>query len=1077
MAEAPTPSPPQSPLHRFAAALAAFGRAVAGPDPDTMHQRVRWAMLAVLLLVGAVVLAGQQRTEQLALQQRSHIDILSLAGRQGQSTQQIARLAALLNTLPTDRRAADQALQQAVAESRAGALQLDTLIDAELARSASATALLQPAQQQWHAARERLWYRAEVVLRHLGEPEGPRLAGPISALQAEVEGALAATQALAERSDQAARAHSDEAIQAVRSGAAFITALLVFLALGVAEPAVRAVRRQARRLAAQAEELARLALVAEHTHLAVTIIDAKGRVRWANQAFERITGFSSAAMTGLHPVRLLQPGRAAVNPLQQVREALASGRGARAELPCRSRDGRDYWLDLDMRPLTDAAGATTGFVLVANDITERVSQRLKTAAMLATLPTGVVVRDAQGAIIECNPAAWQMLGLSQPQLADPALRPPHWKLLREDLSECALDDSPGPRALRSGQGLRGETLGVAMADGSLRWLLVNAEPITDGFGQVAGVVTCLTDVTEPRQQRVLLETTVAAAGVGTWQWDMSSNVLSCNERFLTMLGYRSGELPAENIKLGSLVHPDDVAPRRDALRAHLSNPSQPFHCEQRLRRPDGEWATVLSCGAVVERSNTGRALRMAGIHFDMTEQKQMQAMLRHAARTDGLTQLPNRAAVFDRVQQVLQRESEQPGSGYAVLFMDFDRFKQVNDTLGHAVGDELLRQIAQRLRLTLRAGDVIGRSAQHEHTAGRIGGDEFVVVLEAVHGREEACIVARRLLDALAAPYRIGPHIVHSTASIGIVTSEVAANDANTVMRDADTAMYEAKRGGRGRYVVFDPSMHERVAHGLALENDLRHALERDELCVVYQPVIELDGAPGCTVEALARWRHPVRGLVPPADFIPVAEESGLIVELGHRVLAQACRQFAAWQQLLGPLAPSTLAVNLSTMQLRHPGLIHEVGECLRDSGLAPHQLQLEVTESLAAQDDLARERLRELKALGVSIALDDFGTGYSSLACLHQLPVDTVKIDRSFVSQVETSGYHRALIEATIRVAQALGMCTVAEGIERVGQAQLLRQLQCDRGQGYLYSHPLEAAALPAWLATHAARPERSAA
>jgi diguanylate cyclase (GGDEF)-like protein/PAS domain S-box-containing protein len=773
--------------------------------------------------------------------------------------------------------------------------------------------------------------------------------------------------------------------------------------------------------------------------------------------------------SGHQPLRVLQAHSPQPDTVGPVRQAMAAGEGLRTELPCRTPDGRAYWLDLNIQPLHDEAGQLTGFIGVANDITERVTQSMKTAALFAALPTGVLVHDQHHRVLECNPAAEQVLGLSREQLIDAELRPAHWKLVDESLCEIPRTERPGARALREGVSLRSETIGVATEDGSLRWLLVNAEPITDACGQVTGVVACMTDVTEQRNQRMLLQSTVDAAGVGTWQWDMHSNLLQCNDRFMTMLGYPSGSAPVGGMPLGTLVHPEDIEPRRVALRQHLEQPEQPFRFEQRLRRPDGDWATVLCCGTVIERSENGRPRRMAGIHFDLTEQMQMQAMLRHAARTDGLTQLPNRAAVFDRVQQALQRAAGQPGFGYAVLFMDFDRFKQVNDTLGHAVGDELLRQIAQRLRSALRAGDTVGRSASHEHTAGRIGGDEFVVVLESVAGRDEACAVARRLLEALSEPYQIGPHVVHSTASIGIVTSEQAANDANTVMRDADTAMYEAKRNGRGRYAVFDPSMHERVARSLGLENDLRAALQRQELFVVYQPVVDFATPGTISVEALVRWQHPQRGPVSPAEFIPVAEESGLIVEIGAFVLATACHQFVAWQQALGERAPVSMAVNLSTVQLRQPGFVAAVRECLRDSGMTAAQLQLEVTESLAAQDELARERLRELKALGVGLSLDDFGTGYSSLACLHQLPVDTVKIDRSFVSHAETSEYHRALIEATIRVAQALGMSTVAEGIEHEGQARLLYEMHCARGQGFLYSKPLPAEALVAWLARQA--------
>jgi EAL domain-containing protein (putative c-di-GMP-specific phosphodiesterase class I) len=301
---------------------------------------------------------------------------------------------------------------------------------------------------------------------------------------------------------------------------------------------------------------------------------------------------------------------------------------------------------------------------------------------------------------------------------------------------------------------------------------------------------------------------------------------------------------------------------------------------------------------------------------------------------------------------------------------------------------------------------------------------------------------------------------------------------ADDVLRDADTAMYEAKRAGRGRCVVFDGSMHERLVRTLEVENDLRRALREQELFVVYQPVVDLaaDGTPArgglAGVEALVRWRHPTRGVVPPAQFIGVAEEAGLIDAIGQQVLEMACAQFARWRQSLGAQAPKLLAVNLSRAQLQTPGLAPEVHWMLEHNGMQPHELQLEVTESLAAQDDRVQASLRELKRLGVRLALDDFGTGYSSLACLHQLPVDTVKIDRSFVGHAETLEYHRVLIEATIRVAQTLGMTTVAEGIETAGQAALMAALHCDRGQGYLFSRPLAADELEQWARAQAAEP-----
>ncbi len=710
----------------------------------------------------------------------------------------------------------------------------------------------------------------------------------------------------------------------------------------------------------------------------------------------------------------------------------------------------------------------------------RRSAALSAAALLAALPQGVVLRDARGRVLQGNPAASALLQLSPEQLLERAPPDQGWQALHGDGRPMAPDERPSLRALAEGRDLADALMGVAMPGGRVRWLASNVAVLRDARGAVQGTLASFADVTTQHRQLALLEHTIDAAGLGTWEWDMQAGAMACNDRLLAALGYRRGEVGMTEREWARLVHPESRQQWRRAVQIHLDDLSQPCRVELRLRRPDGTWAEVLSCGVLIERAPDGRPLRMAGIHIDMTEQVQMQAMLRHAARTDGLTQLPNRAAVFDQVQQAVERAALQPDFSYAVLFMDFDRFKQTNDTLGHAAGDELLRQIAQRLRNALRHGDGLSQGALAggdaeadaaaapgglRQTAGRIGGDEFVVVLEGVQGRDAACAVARRLLQVLAAPYNIGGNVVHSTASIGIVTSEQAANDAHTVMRDADTAMYEAKRTGRARYVVFHPAMHEKLARSVATEADLRLALQRDELFVVYQPVVDLQRGGPCGVEALVRWRHPQRGLVSPLEFIPVAEESGLIAALGALVLRTACRQLALWQHTLGALAPASVAVNLSAVQLRLPRLAADVQAVLSETGIAPQALQLEVTESLAAQDEAARERLREIKALGVRIALDDFGTGYSSLACLHQLPVDTVKIDRSFVSHAETSDYHRVLIEATIRVAQTLGMDTVAEGIETPSQAALMRRLDCGRGQGYLWSAPLSAEALVAWL------------
>jgi diguanylate cyclase (GGDEF)-like protein len=452
------------------------------------------------------------------------------------------------------------------------------------------------------------------------------------------------------------------------------------------------------------------------------------------------------------------------------------------------------------------------------------------------------------------------------------------------------------------------------------------------------------------------------------------------------------------------------------------------------------------------------------------EQERLARRLNSAARTDALTKIPNRAALREQLQMVLDRPHAGE-SGFALLFLNCDRFRQVNDTHGQAAGDLLLVQVAERIRATLRPpSDRINVGGGSSQLAARVGGDEFAVVLDGMRSCEDAARVAQRLLEALARPYSLPGHEVVCKVSIGMLWCAGYERDADEAMRDASIAMIEAKRAGGARHALFEAGMRERAARRGGLEAELRQALAEEQLFVVYQPVVGLlaDGATdrSAGVEALVRWRHPVRGVVPPVEFIGVAEECGLIGALGDFVLDRACRDFLRWREELGERAPRLLAVNLSRAQLSQPGWLGTVRAILDASGMPPALLQLEVTESLAAQDQHIQARLHELKALGVKLALDDFGTGYSSLSSLHLLPVDTVKIDRSFVCQADTSHHHRVLIQATVMVAESLGMNTVAEGIETAGQADAVRGQRCAKGQGYFYSRPLASEALSEWLA-----------
>ena len=460
----------------------------------------------------------------------------------------------------------------------------------------------------------------------------------------------------------------------------------------------------------------------------------------------------------------------------------------------------------------------------------------------------------------------------------------------------------------------------------------------------------------------------------------------------------------------------------------------------------------------------------------LQEQQRLDKQLRDANRIDSLTTLPNRTAALERIEAALGRSAADDTRQFAVLFINCDRFERINLTLGTAAGDELLRVMAARLNGTVRQGDSVARASGPLQTAARLGGDEFVVVLDGLRVGDDARTVAQRLTEVLCKPYMLGDRPVHLTVSMGVVVSPEPGATADSVLQDASLAMREAKRAHGARYCVFEPLMKEQAWRRGSIEGELRRAITEGQLFVVYQPIVDLGSGLAVGAEALVRWRHPERGIVPPIEFIEIAEETGLIGRLGEYVLTEACRQFVQWGGELGAQAPRLLSVNLSRAQLFEGDIAAQVAAALQRSGLPPQQLQLEVTESLAAQDDRIQARLHELKALGLSLALDDFGTGYSSLASLHQLPVDVVKIDRSFVSQSESSAHHRVLIEATLKVARSLGMRTVAEGIETPGQSAILQALHCDKGQGYYYARPMPAEEAARWFLAHVPAPLQEA-
>lgn len=451
----------------------------------------------------------------------------------------------------------------------------------------------------------------------------------------------------------------------------------------------------------------------------------------------------------------------------------------------------------------------------------------------------------------------------------------------------------------------------------------------------------------------------------------------------------------------------------------------------------------------------------------LLDRSQMIRQLKRMANYDSLTGLTNRASIRLRIQDAIARA---PHQKYGLLFLEFDRFKWVNDSLGHEVGDQLLQQIANRLRESLRRTDGVARSPD-DTTAARLGGDEFFVLLEDISDPRDAAAVAERLLSRLAVPHELAGHQVICTASIGIVTSDHGHQNPEEALRDADTAMYVAKHAGKARYVVFDPEMHAVAKRRLTMESDLRHAIASNQLRVAYQPIVSLQTGRPVAFEALVRWEHPLQGLMRPADFLPIAEETGLIVEIGTWILNRACADFASWRRMSGVPPLAGIHVNVARKQLLVENLVEVVMGALERHEVAPECLHLEITESEIMQDpDHAAAVLGELRRRGVKIDVDDFGTGYSSLATLHELPIDVLKIDQSFIARMSEDHCYAALVHAVTTLAQNLGLATVAEGIETSDQVAMLQSMDCDCGQGYFFGKPMNPAETQAYLRSHAA-------
>lgn len=817
-------------------------------------------------------------------------------------------------------------------------------------------------------------------------------------------------------------------------------------------------RKQSEKALVESENRFR-SLVENLPSIAVHGYDREGRIFFWNKASENIFGYKREEAIGCSLAELLPAITTATTVERNIREWTKTGRKLPAEeIEVARRDGLAVHLFSNHESMRNASGELE-FYRIDLDVTElRRTERafreseIRYRQLVELSPQAMAVL-VNGKFVFLNRAALELLsGQNESEIIGKDILEFTHPADREKVVEAMyfVEAARHSDLVRNVDKYVEERL--ITLDGKVVEVEAASIPIT--FEGKPAVQFIARNITEKKQaERALRESeeryALAARGAndGLWDWNIATEEVYYSPRWLEMLGLEAGEVGSSPTEWLDRIHQEDRSEFENKLNAHLGGKTPHFETEVRLLHKDDTWRWMM-CRGIAIFDKQGRPVRIAGSVRDITSRKETEQQLIHDALHDTLTGLANRGLFVEHLQRAIAR-SKRAEDLFAVLFLDFDRFKVVNDSLGHMVGDQLLIAVSRRLEKILRPGDLFAR----------LGGDEFGILLEDISSHGEAKRVSERIQESLKHPFHLDGHEIFTSVSIGIAFNTERYQKAGDLLRDADTAMYRAKSLGKARHVVFDQRMRERVQGQLELETDLRRALERKELEIDFQPIISVETERLHGFEALVRWKHPKRGRISPAEFIPLAEETGLIVPLGLMVLRESCVRVRDWQDTFQSDPQLFVSVNISARQLVHPDLVEEISKVLQQTRVNPICLKLELTESILLEHpEFSLQVLQQLRDLGLRICIDDFGTGYSSLSYLHRLPANTLKIDRSFVSGLDQGTQQSQLVPTVINLAQILGMDVIAEGVETANQYQILKGLGCDYAQGYLLSRPLNA-------------------